>query len=71
MRRSSSGLAADSEMRIDMLVDAHQREAQIGFPGIAVRRCRLISGLADPVAQQRGRAGIDDRRPDHVAGDGE
>ena len=60
------GLARGQRNVIDVLVDAHQREAQIRLPRVAV-------GVAadetppDPVAQKRARARVEDRRPHHEA----
>ncbi len=59
-------LAAEECDGIDMLIDAHQREAQLGFASIALG----IAGdkrATDPIADQGGRARIDDRGPHHVA----
>ena len=61
-------LAARERDRIDVLVHAHQREAQIRLAGIALG-VAIDQALAHPVAQQRGRAGIEDRGPHHVARD--
>src|ERR1700722_3593691 len=53
---------------VDMLVDAHQRKTQIRFTRVTLR---IAADEADahPVAEQRTRARIEDRRPHHEAGD--
>src|SRR5713101_7528913 len=51
---------------IDVLVDPHQRKAQIGLARVAFR----VAGdetSTDPVAEKRACARIDDRRPHHEA----
>ena len=64
------GFAARQRDGIDMLVDAHQPEAQVGLARIALG-VLCDEAPAHPVAQKRRRARIEEGGPDHVAGDGE
>ena len=47
---------------VDVLVDAHEGEAQIGFARIALR-IAADEAPADPVAQERAGARVDESRP--------
>src|SRR3984893_1434431 len=53
---------------IDVLVDSHQRKAQIGLARVALRAA-TDEASTDPVAEKRARARIGDRRPHHEAWD--
>ena len=55
--------------RIDVLVDADQRESQIGLARISVR-VSVDEASTDPVTEHRSRPGVDHGRPHHVAGQG-
>src|ERR1700733_5959100 len=52
-----------------MLVDAHQRKTQIRLARVALR-VAADEAAAHPVAEQRARARIENRRPHHEAGNG-
>src|SRR5271156_1526870 len=52
-----------------MLVDTYQGKTQIRFARIALR-VASDEAAAHPVAEQRARARIDNRRPHHEAGNG-
>ena len=60
------GFAAEQCHRIDMLVEAHHREAQVRLALIAFG-IALDERPAHPIADQRGGARIDDRCPNHIA----
>src|SRR6185312_2352689 len=61
-------LARGERYAIEMLVDAHEREAQVRLPGIALR-VAVDEAAADPIRDERARRRIDNRRPEHEAGD--
>src|SRR3984885_13314960 len=52
-----------------MLVDAHQGKTQIRLARVALR-IAADEAAAPPVAEQRARARIENRRPHHEAGNG-
>src|SRR5450631_9257 len=53
---------------IDMLIDSHEREAQIGLARVALR-VAVDETSPNPIAHKRSRAGIEDGSPDHKSGD--
>ena len=53
-----------------MLVKAHEREAQIGLPGVAFG-IELDQWAADEPAEPRGGARVEKGAPDHVTGNSE
>ena len=62
------GLAFGERDVVDVLVGAHQREAQIRLP--AVPLCAAADEAApDAIAEDRAGARVGDRRPQHEAGD--
>ncbi len=52
--------------RVDMLIDANQGEPQVGLARISCG-VPLDEAASHPIAEQRGRTGIHDGRPHHVA----
>jgi len=62
--------AAVERHTITMLAKAHEREAQISLPGLAYG-IELDQWAADPPAEPRGGARIENGAPDHVTGNAE
>ena len=69
-RRSSSGLAAIERDAFRVLADAHHAVAEVGVVALQ-REIDAHQRPADQVGGQRADQRIEERRPHHVAGDGD
>ena len=54
-----------------MLIDLRSAKSAVRIRADSGRHCLADQAAAHPIAEQRARARIQDRRPHHVAGDGE
>ena len=65
-----AGLAAMQRDRADVVADPHKGRAQLRLAAVALG-VEVDQRIADAEAREGAERGVEQRRPDHVAGDGD